>query len=653
MRASNPSGQFTSLRNCVPAAARLARLALVALGAAALAACGGGGGGGMLGGAGGIATPTSCSSSSCGGAFVTLTDAPGDFLSYIVTVDSLQLTRSDGTVVQTLPVKTTVDFAQLVNLSEVVSAAQIPAGSYVSASITLDYSAATIVVDNGSGGVTIAANQIIDGQTMQPLVAPNSTMTLNLSLPSNAPLIITHGTVANLALDFNLSASNTISPSPTSPTTVTVNPVLTGSLVPDQTRQIRVRGALASVNTSAGTYDVDVHPFDDGGGDSGQITVTTTASTTFTIDGVNSTGAAGLAQLAALSAGTMTAAYGTLDRPTMTFTASNVLAGTSVPGSVGDGVQGTVLSRSGNTLTIANGDEMQAQATDQIHYVHQLTATIASGTSVSALGQSGPLTIQAISAGQRIEITGTLSTDSAGNTTLDATAGSAVLLPTRITGTLSAIATGAATLALQSIDGQAAASFDFAGTGATSAQDAVASAYTVAIPQALSTSGLNQGAPVGFIGVVTPFGSAPPDFDAVTLVDFANSAAEVHVQWPDPGETAPFATLTNAGISIAPSMLASVEEFELSVGPEQIAPSSLTSGLNFAPDLNFANPVYVIVTENGDSEQATSFTTFNDFVTALTQTLNGTASVSGLNAEGGFDAATGTMSVDKMIVIFN
>ncbi len=159
------------------------RAALVALGAATLAACGSGGG---LSGAspGGIAAPTSCSAN-CGAAVVSLTDAPGDFLSYIVKVVSLQLTRSDGTVVQTIPVATTVDFAQLVNLSEIVSSSQIPAGNYTSASMTLDYASATIVVDNGTTGVTIAAGSIMDGSTSppKPLQAPNSQMTVSLTLP--------------------------------------------------------------------------------------------------------------------------------------------------------------------------------------------------------------------------------------------------------------------------------------------------------------------------------------------------------------------------------------------------------------------------------------------------------------------------------------
>ena len=80
--------------------------ALGLLGVAALAACGSGGGGGS-----GMSsnsdtakpgmTPEACTG--CGTAMVTLTDAPGDLLSYIVNVVSLQLTRSDGTVSRPFP----------------------------------------------------------------------------------------------------------------------------------------------------------------------------------------------------------------------------------------------------------------------------------------------------------------------------------------------------------------------------------------------------------------------------------------------------------------------------------------------------------------------------------------------------------------------
>src|SRR5262245_27211189 len=73
-----------------------------------------------------------------------LTDAAGDFLSYTVDVTSLTLTKADGTVVQTLPQRTRVDFAQLADLTEFVTGASIPAGTYVAATLSLDYTTADL-----------------------------------------------------------------------------------------------------------------------------------------------------------------------------------------------------------------------------------------------------------------------------------------------------------------------------------------------------------------------------------------------------------------------------------------------------------------------------------------------------------------------------
>ena len=107
---------------------------LLITGAALLTACGGGGGTmASTAASSSSTTSTAQSCSNCGTALVSLTDAPGDFVNYVVNVVSLQLTRSDGTVVQTVPAPTQVDFARLVSLSEMISAGQIPSGEYVSA----------------------------------------------------------------------------------------------------------------------------------------------------------------------------------------------------------------------------------------------------------------------------------------------------------------------------------------------------------------------------------------------------------------------------------------------------------------------------------------------------------------------------------------
>ncbi len=625
------------------------QLALIGI-AAALAACGGSGSGtsaSVASTAPGVAVQ-SCSG--CGAAVISLTDAPGDFLSYIVKVVSLQLTRADGTVVETVPVTTQVDFAKLVNLSEIISAKQVPAGHYVSASITLDYDGATVVVDNGTSGVAIAANQIINGATSTALVAPNPTqMTLKLSLGANSPLVVNSESVANLALDFNLLASNAVTPSAASPTTVTVNPVVTASLVPDAAKPMRVRGALVSVNDGASSYVVKVRPFNDADDTSGQVTVNVAATTTFSINGMSYPESTGLAQLATLAAGTVTAALGAWDASGTTFTAISVRAGTSVAGTGHDGADGTVIARTGNTLTLSNGDVMHADE-DGMGFSHQVIATVGTATTVSEDGQSGAFTIADISVGQHLQLSGVLGTDSSGNTTLDATAGSARLMLTALQGLVTVTGSTGVTLNLLSLDGRPASAFTFAGTGSTTAQDASAAAYTVAVPAALSTASATAGLPARFIGFVTPFGQAPPDFQALTFVNYAQTRADLQIRWPSTGETMPFTVSTSTELLIPQAMLQASTQSGLRLGPVPLALPG-ASGLQLVPDASATNPQFWI----GHRKSATleRFGTFADFVAALTSDLNGVAAVLQIYADGPYDASTAVLSVDQMAVILN
>jgi Domain of unknown function (DUF4382) len=162
----------------------------LAMVAAVIGACGGAAttvtGGGPVGG-------NDACSTGCGTALLTITDAPGDFLSYTIDVTSLQLKKANGVTVQTLPVTSRIDFAQLVDLDEVLSAGQIPAGSYVSAALNVDYSNASIVVDDGTGAAGVhRGNRDAGGAAL-------GQVTLNVELDNRNHLVITPGRVARLA----------------------------------------------------------------------------------------------------------------------------------------------------------------------------------------------------------------------------------------------------------------------------------------------------------------------------------------------------------------------------------------------------------------------------------------------------------------------
>ena len=321
-------------------------LALAAL--LVLAGCGVGSSSGALA-TGPFPSSKQSSCTGCGTAVVSLTDAPGDFVSYIVQVDSLSLTRSNGNIVQTVPAVSQIDFTQRVNLAEILTADQVAPGSYTSTQLTLDYSHADIVVSTANGNVTVPAADLIDGATGSPISGP---LTITLSFPHH-PLVITEGTVSHLALEFNLSASNTVALNASS-VTVTVNRVLSATLAPDTSKLIHVRGPLVSVSAANSDYVVEVWPFEDKDDSFGQFTVDTTSSTTFLINGTSYTGSAGLTALAALPAQTLTTAYGAWETRTKTFTASTVHAGSSVVAVSDNAVVGTVVARSGDTLTLAN-----------------------------------------------------------------------------------------------------------------------------------------------------------------------------------------------------------------------------------------------------------------------------------------------------------
>ncbi len=631
---------------------RLGLKAACVLTAAAIAACSSG----TSGDAGSVAGVTAAdigtqACGNCGTAMTSITSTPGDFLSYIVNVVSLSLTSANGAVVQTVPVTTQVDLTQLADLSEIISADQIPAGRYVSVSITLDYANATVVVNNGtSGGVTIPSSEIINQATGLALAAPNSTqVTLTLSLDSNNQLVITPNVVANLALDFNLDASNTIAPSLTSPTSVTVNPVLTASLVPDSTRQLVLRGPLVSVNTGASSFVVGVRPFNNFSNTTGQLTVDTSAATSYLINGTSYTGSAGLTALSAVAAGTLTQSDGAWDQSTQTFTASQVLAGSSLIGAQQSGVQGTVLARSGDTLTLASGLIFQPGHAGMT-FTPQLTATIGSGTSVTEQGQTGAFTIADISVGQQLQISGSLTTSS-GSATLDATGGSAVLLPTPVIGTVTAIGASQVTVGLQSLDSRPASSFTFAGSGTSSSTDASAAAYTVAVPSSLPTASLAVGLPASFSGFIAPFGQAPPDFNALTLISYAQTPASLRVVWASPGTASPFATLTGTELLINQATLQASAVDNLRIASVLLNPATLSSGLQLVPSTATGFQAFAIV--HGHSWRMGNYSTFNDLATALTTDLNGTTTVLQVSAYGPYDASSGVLTADQLIVILD
>ncbi len=281
------------------------RAGLVAAALLALSACGDGGGA--------IITPpdddddppaSDCTATTCGEVRIALADADGDFLSYTVDVVSIRLEKANGDTVETLPTRQRVDFADLVDVTEFVTAASIPNGNYVAATLRLDYREAAVSVE--VDGLPAAA-EVVDANA-----DPLEVVDVELTLDEATPVVIAPGTPALLQLDFDLEAAHEVNIG-TTPVTVTAAPFLVASLEPVDSREFRVRGPLVSVNEAAGSYVVDLRPFYHRTARNGEFTVLTDADTTCEVDGDELDRTACVAALADLADDTLTAAHGVYD----------------------------------------------------------------------------------------------------------------------------------------------------------------------------------------------------------------------------------------------------------------------------------------------------------------------------------------------------
>ncbi|HUO96285.1 MAG TPA: DUF4382 domain-containing protein [Steroidobacteraceae bacterium] len=626
--------------------------------ALALAACGSGGG--MTSGSGTM--PQGCNATTCGNAQLTLTDAAGDFASYSVDVTSLQLTKADGTIVETLPVKTRVDFTQLVNVSEFLTSAQIPVGEYTAAQMTLDYSnAAIFVYTDANDTQTAQVTQVVDGSgntlySSTPPAPTSSTITLSVKLDNKHHLFVNPGKLARLALDFNLAASNSVNLANPAAPVDTVQPFIVASVVPTDTKDVRVRGTLVSVDVSGGSYTVNVEPFDDDNTSRGQVAVNTTAHTTFEIDGTPYTGNAGLSALAAEAAGTLTVAFGTFSTTDFTFTANRVLAGTSVQMPNLDRLQGVVMARSlvNGVITLSvRGATMWMHADRDDHFSMKTVAlTLGSGTMITAVGSepsAAPMTAWP-SVGSRITAFGKAGTDASNNPTFDATAGRLRIELTTLWGAVATggVGTGQVTLNLQAIEGLPVSAFDFTGTGSDPTKYVVTTGV-------LPLTAVSATAPLRFFGLVQPFGFAPPDFNADTLVDFVNTNAVLNVDYGAAG-SATALTTTTSSLTVVQSALVANEEHTIRIGPQLIDLTALSGDLTVSPDPSSMGP-FAIRTEAamgmGMMDTIDVFNNFADFDSMLTTKLGGGAKVERVLALGHFDQTSNTFTAGQIAIILN
>jgi hypothetical protein len=637
---------FSSFSSSLSGARRRALAAPLGLALAALAACNG------------TAVVT-----------MTSTASTDNFLAYRVGLVSVQLQSGGGkSGLAILPASTTVDLAKLTDVSEVLGAPGVAKGTYTRALITLDYSSAQIVYDNGSvNGVPLAAVDA-NGRLLDQV---QLTVTLD---PSASFTVSSRGT-SQLSLDFNLAASNVVD---LSRATVTVTPMMAASAMPIDVKPVRIRGPLMSVGNSALTsagasFTMGIMPFNSSTNGTGQLAVVPNDATAYEINGIESTGSVGLGQLGGLSTGTTAVAYVTMTpansatttpiaasaatapaNPTSAlFTATQVLAGGSVQAAgLEDRVSGIVLARSGDIVAVEDATLVGADGTDTF-LVGTTDVILGPNTLVTVFGQGGGGTVlngpQLVSVGSAIDAFGvatvaTLATgEISGNATLDASAGQIRLDPTTASGLITAAGSGTLNLNLASLGGRSVGPFEFAGTGISATRYVV---NTGTLDLANSTLGV----PVIVTGFPNSFGVTPPDFTASTLLDPTTIQAEMVVDW-SAGTTAPFAALGSSAISVDAHNRSIGPRHQIQIGAQTIDVVGLASNPSIVPNTASSNMVFTV--GHASSGTTESFNTYAAFVARLQAELNGTTRVTGMTAVGQYTASTFSLSATSITLFLN
>jgi len=465
-----------------------------------------------------------------------------EFSAYIIAIDAITLTDNNGNVVEPLSTPETVDLTKITDLSELVEAPAVPAATYVSVAITLDYTAASIWL-NVNGQAVLATALDSTGAAM-------STDTVTITFDPHNPLVITIGQSIRWNIDIDLAASNTILS--TSPAKIQVQPFAVASPAPADTTVMRARGLYVTTQSVPSGFIMNMRPFYDLVSVLGALTVNTNAQTYFNVNGVPYTGAAGVTALGGLLESAPIVAYGTLDSLvgiTPSFNATSIYAGSSQEGGVAEYLTGTVFARSGDVITLRGVTYLDPQGL--YAYYAETPVGIGSSTIVSEDGVAAPdLSIDSISVGQQINVSGQagLNSTTGALLDLDATGGQVRLAQTQLWGTLASATPTSATVDMLTLDNWSPSAFAFAGT-ATGGGAVNPGAYVVNTG-AVNESGVTAGTPLRFNGLVTPFGTAPPAFTATTVTPGSATEQVLICEWTSGGSPTPFSSVSNAGLVV-------------------------------------------------------------------------------------------------------
>lgn len=561
---------------------------------------------------------------------ISMTDAEGDFLTYAVDVTSMKLVKNNGAVVESLPETTTIDFAQYVDATEFLTAATVPSGRYASAELTLDFSNAVITVQDELGNAIAAT--AIDGDGL-----PLTTMTVVIELNGDSQFRVAPGIPAHFTIDFDLESSNEVVINGDT-ATVAVNPVLIADTQLKDPKPHRLRGLLGETDKNTSTFEVVMMPFlHHQHHNFGALKAHTASTTVYEINGVEYTGSAGFDALATLDKGEAVVANGILDYKNRQYNATTVLAGSSVPWGTKDILRGSVISRDHNSLIVHGGVILRASG-DYI-FKENIEVLLSENTRVYKQGEADTAhMISDISVGQRVTVLGVPAITIDDSYVLDASEGSVRMYYSQVTGLINTVSPLA--IDTQRINGRRSDVYDFTGTGSDPSTDADPTNYEIDTGM-LPLDQLAANDPIKVRGFPKPFGQAPEDFIAKTLMDVSQVVSYMVVGYTQLGSDTAIVSADETGLQLSLDGAGLAHYLEM---------AGVVIDLNSLDAAPFVQPresgegLFVIAKRG----HVNVFANYTDFVQALNNELASGVKVRGVNVFGQYDSDLNSINTIKI-----
>jgi hypothetical protein len=400
-------------------------------------------------------------------------------------------------------------------------------------------------------------------------------------------------------------------------------------------------------------YVVALRPFYDKVGDFGRMRVYVDDRTDCEVNESEFSGIDCLRALEVAGQGTLTVAQGTLNVAQREFTANIILAGSSVPGNGSDAAKGHVIARMDNELVVRGGTVILSDAANSF-FRDDVTVTVGPNTKVYKTYKFDRpmlaiadrlLDISAISVGQKITVRGTVTANDEIGVHIDATEGAVVMHVTHLNGIVNTILPGQVDIDLHSLGGRRPGIYDFTCTGGCElSTDADPDNYEVSTGNLLLAAAAT-GQPVSAWGFVNKFMGAPPDFEGRTIIDYSDVRSALGVGWGATGTTKPFTMMDSSGLLLDNKNEDIDQRHFIKQGPVLIDLTTLDRNTLIAPR-ETGRKLFVVKTT--DSLQL--YADFDDFVAALSLSLDGMNAARSMYARGHYNADTNIFTAYKIFV---